>query len=67
MKRLKENIMTKKNIQKSSNKCKATWDIIKQLTNNQHSQPDIQELVIDSKHLKDQQDITDTFNNYFHL
>jgi len=59
--------MTKKNIQKSSNKCKATWDIIKQLTNNQHSQPDIQELVIDSKHLKDQQDITDTFNNYFHL
>ena len=33
--------------------------------NYQHSQPDIQELIIDSKHLKDQQDITDAFNNYF--
>jgi Notch-like protein len=54
-----------KKIQKSSNKCKATWDIIKQLTNNQHSQPDIQELIIDSKHLSDQQDITDAFSNYF--
>ena len=54
-----------KKIQKSSNKCKATWDIIKELTNNQHSQPDIQELIIDSKRLRDQQDITDAFNNYF--
>jgi len=36
-----------------------------ELTNNQHSQPDIQELIIDSKRLKDQQDITDAFNNYF--
>ena len=42
-----------------------TWDIIKELTNNQHSQPDIQELIIDRKHLKDQQDVTDAFNNYF--
>jgi hypothetical protein len=49
---------------KSSNKCKATWDI-KDLTNNQHSQTDIEELIIDSKHLRDQQDITDAFNNYF--
>jgi hypothetical protein len=40
-------------------------NIIKNLTNNQHSEPDIQELIIDSKHLKDQQDITDDFNNYF--
>jgi hypothetical protein len=54
--------MTKK-IQKSSNKCKATLDIIKDLTNNQHSQPDIQELIIDSKHLRDQQ--ADAFNYYF--
>ena len=36
-----------------------------ELTNNQHSQPDIQELIRDSKHLRDEQDITDTFNNYF--
>ena len=28
-------------------------------------QPDIQELIIDSKILKDQQDITDAFNNFF--
>jgi hypothetical protein len=54
-----------KKIQKSSNKCEATWDIIKELTNNKHCQPDIQELIIDRKHLKDQQDITDAFNNYF--
>ena len=51
-----------KKIQKSSSKCKATWDIIKELTNNQHSKPDIQELIIDSKHLSDQQDMTDAFN-----
>ena len=36
-----------------------------ELTNNQHSQPDIHELIIDSKRLKDQQDITDVLNNYF--
>ena len=54
-----------KKIQKSRNKCKATWYIIKGLTNNQHSQSDIQELIINSKHLRDQQDITDAFNNYF--
>jgi hypothetical protein len=54
-----------KKIKKSSNKCKATWDIMKELTNNKHCQPDIQELIIDNKLLKDQQDITDTFNNYF--
>ena len=34
-------------------------------SHNQHSQPDIQELIIDSKHLRDQQDIMDAFNNYF--
>jgi hypothetical protein len=37
--------MTKK-IQKSSNKCKTNWDIIKKLSNNQHSQTDIQDLMI---------------------
>jgi hypothetical protein len=54
-----------KKIQNSSNKCKATWDVIKELTNNQHSHPDIQDLIIDNKHLKDQQDIIDACNNYF--
>jgi len=41
------------------------WDIIKELFRKQHSTADIQELKIDSKHLKDQQDIADSFNNYF--
>ena len=54
-----------KTIKKSNNKYKATWDIIKKLSNNQQTQTDIQELVIDTKHLKDQQDIADTYNNYF--
>ena len=49
---------------KSSNKCKTTWDVIKELYSKQHSQADIQELMTDSKHLKDQQDIVDAFNNY---
>jgi len=37
------------------------------LTNNQHSHTDIQELTIDSEHLKDQQDIADAFNYYFSI
>jgi hypothetical protein len=54
-----------KKIKKSSNKCKTTWNIIKKVSNNQQPQTDIQELLIDSKHLKYQQDIADVFNNYF--
>jgi len=54
-----------KKIQKSSNEGKITWDIIKKLTNNQHSHTDIQELTMDSEHLKDQKDIADAFNYYF--
>jgi len=52
-------------IQKSNNKCKTTWEIIKKLTNNHHSHTEIQELMVGNKHLKDQQDITDAFNDYF--
>jgi len=44
---------------KSSNKGKTTGDVIKKLTNNQHSHTDTQELMIDSENLKDQQDIAD--------
>jgi len=50
--------MTQK-LKKSNNKCKATCEIIKKLTNNHYSHTDIQELLIDNKHLKDQQDIDD--------
>ena len=52
-------------IQKSNNKRKATSEIIKKLTNNHYSHTNIQELMIDNKHLKDQQDIADAFNDYF--
>jgi superoxide dismutase len=52
-------------IQKSNNKCKATWEFIKKLINNHYSHTDIQELMTDNKHLKDQQDIADAFNDYF--
>jgi hypothetical protein len=54
-----------KKIQNSNNKCKLTWDIIKKQTNNHHSHTDIQELMINIKHLDDQQDIADAFNNHF--
>ena len=40
-------------------------DIISELSSKQHSKADIQELMIDRRHLKDQQDIVDVFNNYF--
>ena len=56
--------MTQK-LKKSSNKCKATWEITKKLTINHYSHTNMQELMIDNKHLKDQQDIADAFNNYF--
>jgi hypothetical protein len=54
-----------KKIVKSSNKRKMTLDIIKQLPNKQHLDPDIQELMVEGKHLKDQQDTADAFNNYY--
>ena len=50
---------------KWSNKCKTTWDIAKELCRKQHCKTDTPELIIDSKHLKDHQDIADAFNNYF--
>ena len=56
-----------KKIFKSSNKCKATWNIIKELSRKQHYKTDIPELKIDSKYLIDQQEIADAFNNYFPL
>ena len=52
-------------IKKSNNKCKTAWDIIKKLQNNQEPQTDIQELVINAKHLKEQQEIAEAFSNYF--
>ena len=54
-----------KTIKNSTNKCKTTWNIIKKLTNNQQTQTDVQELMIDTRHLIDQQDITDAFSTYF--
>jgi hypothetical protein len=39
---------------------------MKKLSNNQQPQTDTHELIIDTKHLKDQKDIADTFNNHKH-
>jgi len=47
----------------SSNKCKTTWDIIKELSSEQHSKADIYALLIDSTHLKDQQYTADALSN----
>jgi hypothetical protein len=52
-------------IAKSSNKCKMTWDSIKQLSNKEHLDPDIQALMVEGKHLKDQHDTANAFNNYY--
>jgi len=52
-----------KKISKSSYNCKTTQDILKELSSKQHSQADIKGLMINSKHLKDKQDIADAFNN----
>ena len=37
---------------------------MKKLTDNHYSHTDIQELMIDNKHSKDQQDVADAFNDY---
>jgi len=52
-----------KKIPKSRYKCKTTQNIIKELSSKQHSQADIKGLMINSKHMKDQQDTADAFNN----
>ena len=52
-------------IQKSNNKCKAICEIIKKQTNSHYFHTDIQELMMDNKHLKDQQNIAAAFNDYF--
>jgi len=54
----------KRNLQ-SNNKCKAILDITKELSSKQHSKIDIQALIIDSKYLRNKQDIAYAFNNYF--
>jgi len=56
-----------KKIKKTSYKYINTCDIIKKLTNNQHSQIGIQGLMIDSNHLKGQQDIVDALTTIFSL
>ena len=54
-----------KTIKISNNKCKTTWNIIKKLSNIQQPHTDVQELMIVTKLLIDQQDIADAFNTYF--
>ena len=54
-----------KRIIKSSNKTKATWQTINELLGKQLSVNDIQELIIDDKHITNQDEIANLLNHYF--
>ena len=49
----------------SSNKCKATWDIINEITGYRHTKIDLHDLKVDHKQLTNPEEIAETFNNYF--
>jgi hypothetical protein len=51
----------------SDNKCKATWNIIKEITGQQHTKTDLPVLKVDHKHITNPEEIAETFNNYFSL
>jgi hypothetical protein len=54
-----------KKIQKSSNKNKTTWDIIKEVTGHQHPKIDVQDLKVKNENITDFQEIAEVFNDYF--
>ena len=54
-----------KKILKSYNKYKTTWDIIKEVTGQQHPRSDVQDLKVENEHLTDPQEIAEVFNDYF--
>jgi len=54
-----------KKILKSNNKYKTTWDIIKEVTGQQHPESDVQGLKVENDHLTDPQEIEEVFNDYF--
>jgi len=54
-----------KKIQKSDNKYKATWEIIKEITGCQQPKIEVQDIKVKNRHITDLQEITDIFNDYF--
>jgi hypothetical protein len=54
-----------KKIKKSDNKYKATWDIIKEMTGNQHPKIEVQDIKVKNRHITDLQKVIDVFNDYF--
>jgi hypothetical protein len=60
-----QTIYYNKNILRSNNKYKTTWDIIKEVSGHQYPKINIQDIMVDNKHITDQQEIVEIFNDYF--
>jgi len=54
-----------KKVSKSSKKCKATWDIINEITGHRHNKIDPQDLKFDHKHIINPEEMAEMFNKYF--
>jgi len=54
-----------KKVSKSSNKCKATWDIINEITGHRHNKIGPQNLKVDHKHVTNPEEMAEMFNKYF--
>jgi len=65
IKEAKKNIYLNKKVSKSSNKCKAMWDIINEITGHRHNKIDPQDLKVDHKHITNPEEIAEMFNKYF--
>jgi hypothetical protein len=59
---IKQKIYYNKKVLTSSNKNKATWDIINELTGHRHTKIDPQDPKVDHKHITNTEEITETFN-----
>jgi hypothetical protein len=60
-----KNIYFNKKVSKSSNKCKATWDIINEITGHRHNKISPQNLKVDHKHVTNPEEMAEMFNKYF--
>jgi hypothetical protein len=58
-------IYFKYKVSKSSNKCKATWDIINEITGHRHNKINPQDLKVDHKHITNPEEMAEMFNKYF--
>jgi hypothetical protein len=53
-----------KKILRSNNKYKTTWDIVKEVSGHQHPTINIKDIKVANKHIIDQQEIAEVFNDY---